>query len=183
MQENGLMRKLRLILIFIKSQAGKRIITIYILPNISKNKGSQILKFGQLIKYNGRNVFPEKSWTKYGGETSPRPFFVKSKLNISLDHSLKFYTVSFCRMTSSRTTKIHWNQGADHLLLLHIKLFKKFKKWSGPSLPASFLPLFLKKNISHVLLIDQISLFDCLYFLRYWAICKLTFFISQFVTL
>ena len=32
------------------------------------------MKFGQLIKYNMRNIFIEKSYTKYGGETSPRPF-------------------------------------------------------------------------------------------------------------
>ena len=32
-----------------------------------------------------RNIFLEKSYTKYGGETSPRPFSKKSVLNIPLD--------------------------------------------------------------------------------------------------
>ena len=41
--------------------------------------------FGQLIEYNMRNIFLEKSYTKYGGETSPRPFSEKLKLSISLD--------------------------------------------------------------------------------------------------
>ena len=43
------------------------------------------MKFDQLIKYNMRNVFPEKSYTKCGGETIPRPFSRKSKLSISMD--------------------------------------------------------------------------------------------------
>ena len=43
------------------------------------------MKFGQLIEYNMRNTFVEKSYTKYGGETIPRPFSKKSKLIISLD--------------------------------------------------------------------------------------------------
>ena len=30
------------------------------------------MKFGQLIEYNMRNNFVEKSYTKYGGETIPR---------------------------------------------------------------------------------------------------------------
>ena len=44
------------------------------------------MKFGQLIEYNMRNVFLEKSYTECGEETSPRPFSEKIKLTIvSLD--------------------------------------------------------------------------------------------------
>ena len=43
------------------------------------------MKFGQLIEYNMRNIFVEKSYAKYGGETIPRPFSKKSKLSLSLD--------------------------------------------------------------------------------------------------
>ena len=43
------------------------------------------MKFGQLIECNMRNIFLEKSYTKWGGETVPRPFSQKSKLIISLD--------------------------------------------------------------------------------------------------
>ena len=32
------------------------------------------MKFGQLVEYNMRNIFVEKSYTKYAGETIPRPF-------------------------------------------------------------------------------------------------------------
>ena len=44
---------------------------MHILPNISRIKGIQTLKFGQLIEYNMRNIFFEKSNTKYRGETIP----------------------------------------------------------------------------------------------------------------
>ena len=43
----------------------------------------QTIKFGQLIEYNMRNIFLEKSYTKCGGETIPKPFSKKSKLSIS----------------------------------------------------------------------------------------------------
>ena len=43
------------------------------------------MNFGQLIKYNLRNIFLEKSYTKCGEETSCRPFSKKSILSISVD--------------------------------------------------------------------------------------------------
>ena len=43
------------------------------------------MKFGQLIECNMRNIFLQKSYTKYDEEISPRPFSEKLKLNISLD--------------------------------------------------------------------------------------------------
>ena len=42
------------------------------------------MKFGQLIEYNLGNIFLEESYTKYGGETIPRPFFKKSKFHCLL---------------------------------------------------------------------------------------------------
>ena len=43
------------------------------------------MKFGQLIEHNMRIFFFEKSCTKFGGETSSRPFSGKLKLSISVD--------------------------------------------------------------------------------------------------
>ena len=43
------------------------------------------MKFGQLIDYNMRNFFLEKSYTKHGRETIPRASSKKLKLSISLD--------------------------------------------------------------------------------------------------
>ena len=53
--------------------------------NISRRKGSQTMKFGQFIEYNMRNIFPEKSYTKYGGKTNYRPCFRTLLLSISPD--------------------------------------------------------------------------------------------------
>ena len=58
---------------------------IHILPNISRSKGNHTMTFGQLIECNMRNIFPEISYTKCGGETSSRPFSEKLKSSVSLD--------------------------------------------------------------------------------------------------
>ena len=42
------------------------------------------MKIGQLIEYNMKNIFLEKSYRKCGGETSFRPFSGKLKLGMSL---------------------------------------------------------------------------------------------------
>ena len=52
-----MIRKLRLFSKFMTSQTGKQIITIHILPYISRSKDNQVIKFGQLLEYNGRNIF------------------------------------------------------------------------------------------------------------------------------
>ena len=74
--ENGLIRKLTLFSKFITLQPGKQTITIHILVNISRSKGNQIMRFGQLIEYNVRNIFFQNSWRKWGREASCRPLFV-----------------------------------------------------------------------------------------------------------
>ena len=66
------------------SQTGQQIISMYILPNISRNKRNQVMKFGQLIEYNMKNIFLQKSYKKCSGKASPRPFYKKSQLSISL---------------------------------------------------------------------------------------------------
>ena len=38
------------------SQPGSQTIAIHILPSISRTKGNQEMKFGQLIEYNMRNI-------------------------------------------------------------------------------------------------------------------------------
>ena len=56
------------------------------------------MKFGQLKKYNVKNIFLEKLYTKCGWETISRLFSTKSKLSISPDE--KSYTVYFYYMPS-----------------------------------------------------------------------------------
>ena len=44
------------------------------------------MKFGHLMEYNQINIFLEKRYAKWSGETSPRRFYKKLKLSISLDN-------------------------------------------------------------------------------------------------
>ena len=68
---------------------------IHIFINISRKKGNQVITFGQLMKYNIRNIFLETLWTKCGRETIPRPFSKRSKLSISLDQYSKVLYIYF----------------------------------------------------------------------------------------
>ena len=56
------------------SQPGKQTIVIHILPNISRNKVNQTMKFGMLIEYNMRNIVLEKSYTNVLEKLVPDPF-------------------------------------------------------------------------------------------------------------
>ena len=68
------------------SQPRYQTIAIHILPNISRSKGNQAIKFGHLIEYNMRNLNTyTKSYSKCGGEAIRRPFSNKWKLSTSLD--------------------------------------------------------------------------------------------------
>ena len=57
-----------------RSQAGQKIITIHILPNKSRSKDNQAMKFGQLIEYNVI-IFSSKVIQKMRQETSYTPLF------------------------------------------------------------------------------------------------------------
>ena len=58
---------------------------MHIMPNISESKENQPMKFVQLIEYNIKNIFVEKSYTKCNGKSIPGTLSKKSKLSISLD--------------------------------------------------------------------------------------------------
>ena len=73
MYKNVWIRKIRLILKLMKSQTGYQIIAVHILTNISRSKGNQRIKFVQLIECNMKTVILQKSFSKCGGETIPRP--------------------------------------------------------------------------------------------------------------
>ena len=60
------------------SQTGKQTITVRILLDISKGKGNQAMKFGNLIEYNLRNIFLQKSYKKRNRETSSRSLSEKA---------------------------------------------------------------------------------------------------------
>ena len=61
--------------------------------------------------------------------------------------------------------------------------FDFLEKGLGIVSPSHFMYNFLRKMFPcYILLTDQISLSDCFYFFRYWAIYALQLFVSQVVT-
>ena len=56
-EKKDLIRKIRLISKFMTSQTGSQTNTIHILPNISRSKGNETMKFDQVIVYRNRKVF------------------------------------------------------------------------------------------------------------------------------
>ena len=57
------------------------------------------MKFGQLIEYNMKNIFVEKSYTKCAGETIPRPLSKKIKIEHisgSIVYSFKQFVSIVC---------------------------------------------------------------------------------------
>ena len=59
--KNDPIKMVRLLSKFMKSQPEKQTTAIHILSNISRSKCDEVMKFGQLIEYNMRNIFLEKS--------------------------------------------------------------------------------------------------------------------------
>ena len=74
-RKNSLIRKIGLASKFMTSQPGSQTIAIHILPKISRSKGNQAMKLGQLIEYNKRIIVLQKLWRKWGRETSSRTLF------------------------------------------------------------------------------------------------------------
>ena len=109
------------------SQPGQQTMAIHMLPNVSRNKGNQAMTFGQVIEYNMRNNFVEKSYTKCSGETIPRPLSKTSELSISPDQQCIVLNSLFLLYANLRAIETERHQAADHLLLSYIKLFKKTK--------------------------------------------------------
>ena len=120
------------------SQTGQQIITIYILCNISRSKGNQTMKLGQLREYNMRNIFLEKSYTKCGGEASFRPFHKKSKLCISIYQQPEMLWSLFLLYVQVEVYQNILKLRCWPLVFTFCKAFLKKKKVSGTSLLALF---------------------------------------------
>ena len=149
------------------------------MPNISRSKGNKTVKYGKLIEYNMRNILLEKSCTKYGGETSLRPLFKKSKLSIPLDqqsetlHSL-FWLYVQVEIYQNIIKLRCWS-----LRLTLCKAILKTKRGLELVSLSNFQHDFEKKiflTLYSILLTNQISLPDCPYFLRHWVVCVLQLF-------
>ena len=124
-------------------------IAIHILPSISRIKGNQTMKFGQLIEYNMRNISLEKSYTKCDEKLFPDPFLQNQNRAYLWINILKFYTVCFIFMSSWRLSKYIETKLQTTSFYL-IQSFLKNKKRLEIVPPNSFSAWFLKKKISLV---------------------------------
>ena len=89
---------------------------------------------GELIEYNMRNIFLEKSYTKCGEKTSHRPFLESQNRTYLWINSLKFYVASsYCMSSCGLSQYIE-----TKLQTTCFYLFQKNKKRSGTTVPASF---------------------------------------------
>ena len=84
------------------SQPRKQTIAIHMLPNISKSKGNQTMKFGQLIEYNMGNVLLENVYTESEGQLFLD--LLSKKWSISLDQKILDFTIPLGRTLSTITT-------------------------------------------------------------------------------
>ena len=51
----------------------------------ASNHNTHIAQYLTKLRESDNEIWSEKSYTKCGGEASPRPFYQKSKLSMSLD--------------------------------------------------------------------------------------------------
>ena len=96
------------------------------------------MKSGQLIEYNVRKNFLEKTYTKCGGEPIPRPFSKKSKLRISLDYHCNLFIQFVFIVCQAGCHQNILKLSRKHLAFTSYKTFFKNKRRSGTSSPVSF---------------------------------------------
>ena len=59
------------------AELGQQTTAMHILTNISRSKGNQTIKFGQLIEYNMKNIFLQKSYKKWWWRNYSQTLFLK----------------------------------------------------------------------------------------------------------
>ena len=132
------------------------------------------MKFGQLVEYNQKNNFIQKSYTKGGRQTSSRPLFVFYKGFISCKNkrsTIQFQYISIALNLAHNKNKLYKTFDYCSRNMLN---FEFLEKGLGIFYPPHILCIIFQKNIlSYILLTDQISSPGGLYFLRDQAMCAL----------
>ena len=167
MQKNSLIRKIRLISKFMTSQPGKQTIAIHILPNISRSRSNQTMKFCQLIEYNMRNIFLKNNSQNVVEKLFPDPFLKSQNWAYFWINNFKVLYSFFFNVCQVEGYQNILKLSCTSLAFTSYEAFLQNKKRSGTRLPVSFSKWYFSCSI---LLTDQISLSVCLYFVRYRAI-------------
>ena len=140
------------------------------------------MKPGHLIEYNKRNNFFQKLCRKLGRQTSSRPLYFSKKLirGKAMWSAAQFQYISIALNLAYNKNDCVKLQTIDSEIC-SISIFQK-RVWDQ-FLHHILCMIFQEKCFScYILLTDQISLPDCLYFSRYWVICGLQLFVNQVVT-
>ena len=146
-RKNGLIRKLRLTTKVMTS-----------LTNISRSKDNQTMKLGQLIEYNKRNIFFFKNYveSEAGRLVLDLVLFFKKAQQPSTWHTIKTNCIKPQTIDPEIYSTFFFQKWVWEQLLHHILCM-----------------IFQEKCFScYIQLIDQISLYDCPYFSKYWAIIR-----------
>ena len=125
--KSDLLIKIILISKFMTSQTGYQTIPIHILTNISRSKGNEVMKFSQLIEYNMRTIFIEKSLLNSGGETIPDLFLKNQSWANLWINNLKFHTICFYCMASGGLSNYIKKKLQTSCFYLTQSFFKKQK--------------------------------------------------------
>ena len=147
------------------------------MPNIWRSKINKAMKFGQLIEYNGRNIFLQKSCRKWGRETSSRPF---KKLQIRGKQKVSIFILKYFGRPQLGH-KIKANCVTFQTVDLEIRSILNFCKRVWNELPHQILCMIFQQKYSscYTLLTDKILLSGCRYILK----LALVFLKSHFLTL
>ena len=123
-RKNSLTRKIKLTANLMMSQPGQQTIAIHILTNISRSKGNQTVKLGQLIEYNKRNIFLQKLCKKWGREISPLFVFKKSFQYVSIALKLAYNKIKRYKTLDYRSRdKLNFNFSEKGLGLVSLSHF------------------------------------------------------------
>ena len=139
------------------------------------------MKFVQLIEYNKRNIFLQTSCKKWGRGTNSRPLFIFLKKIYEVKASglqFSFNIISIALNLAYNTNNLY--KTLDYWYVLNFDFLEEDLAMDSP-LHFAYISFQEKSFSCYILLTDQISLSDGLYFLRYWGIFVLQLFVSQVV--
>ena len=108
------------------------------MPNISRSKNNQAMKFDQLIDYNMRNTFLEKSYIKCGKKLVP-DLFIKNQNGAYLSASTTWIVIKFVFIIC-----LSW--GLPRYIKTKVPNFFKNTKRSGTTLPILLFAWLVKKT-------------------------------------
>ena len=107
------------------------------MSGISRSKGSQAMKFGQLMEDNTRNIFLQKSCRNEAGRLAPDLFLFFKKALYEVKASVSQLSFNHFRQTSTRQT-IKTKYINFRLSIQRCPQFGFFRKGSGNSFSITF---------------------------------------------